>query len=56
MDGRNDGVIVVALQVVAQIVQNNQDRGNDEFRNLGKFQRNNLPTLKGRYDPNATHA
>lgn len=25
--------------------------GKDEFRHLGKFQRNNLPTFKGRYDP-----
>lgn len=24
--------------------------GNDEFRHLGKFQRNNPPTFKGRYD------
>ncbi|XP_050874961.1 uncharacterized protein LOC127078558 [Lathyrus oleraceus] len=25
--------------------------GNDEFRHFGKFQRNNPPTFKGRYDP-----
>ncbi|XP_050916216.1 uncharacterized protein LOC127131336 [Lathyrus oleraceus] len=25
--------------------------GNDEFQHLGKFQRNNLPTFNGKYDP-----
>ncbi|CAL5184130.1 unnamed protein product [Lathyrus oleraceus] len=49
MVGRNDGVIVAALQIVAQAMQNNQNRGNGEFRNMGKFQRNSPPTFKGRY-------
>lgn len=27
----------------------------DELRGLGKFQRNNLPTFMGRYDPKCAH-
>ncbi|XP_050918841.1 uncharacterized protein LOC127136305 [Lathyrus oleraceus] len=47
MDGRNDVVTVVNLQVVARAVQNRPNvGGEDEFRYLGKFQRNNLPTFK----------
>lgn len=47
MDGRNNA----ALQAVAQAVQNQPNAGgNDRFRHLGKFQSNNPPTFKGRYD------
>lgn len=31
-------------------VNHNQNAGVDEFSGLGKFQRNNSPTFKGRYD------
>ncbi|XP_050909624.1 uncharacterized protein LOC127123449 [Lathyrus oleraceus] len=52
MDGRNNVAIDVALQTVAQVVQNQPNvGGNDKFQHLGKFQRKNPPTLKGRYDP-----
>lgn len=51
MAGRNYGVIVVALQVVAQAAQNNQNGENNEFCNLGMFQRNNPSTFKGMYNP-----
>lgn len=52
MAGRNDVVTVVALQVVARAMQNQPNvGGDDEFRYLGKFQRNNPPTFKGRYNP-----
>lgn len=51
MAERNDGVIDAALKAVVQAVQNNQNGGNDEFCNLGKFQRKHPPTFKGRYDP-----
>lgn len=48
----NDTIIAAALQVVAQVVQNQPNAGeNDEFRYLRKFQRNNPPTFKGRYNP-----
>ncbi|XP_050878328.1 uncharacterized protein LOC127082149 [Lathyrus oleraceus] len=50
--------IVVSEQVglSGQVVEPNQPNagGNDEFRHLGKFQRNNPPTFKGRYDPDGT--
>lgn len=49
MDGRNEGDISSVLRVVAQVVQNNHNGGNDEFRNLGKLKRNNPSTFKGRY-------
>lgn len=52
MGGGNDGAIAAALQAVTQVVQNKQNGGNDEFCNLEKFQRNNPPTFKGRYNPN----
>ncbi|XP_050889553.1 uncharacterized protein LOC127094821 [Lathyrus oleraceus] len=52
MAGRNDGVIFSVLQVV----QNNQNGRNDEFRNLGKFHRNNPPTFKGMYDMDGAQA
>lgn len=56
MARRSYGVIVATSQVVAQAVQNNQNGGNDEFHNLGKFHRNNPPTSKGRYDPDGAQA
>ena len=53
MDGRNDAVIAVVLEVVAQAVgqQPNVGAGNDGVRMLETFLRNHPPTLKGRYDP-----
>ncbi|XP_050916551.1 uncharacterized protein LOC127131680 [Lathyrus oleraceus] len=56
MAGRNDVAIADALQVVAQAVQNQPNAGgNNEFQYLRKFQRNNPPTFKGRYDPDGAH-
>lgn len=59
-EGRNDEAIVESLQTMSQAMpqentvlqanQNNQNGGVDEFHGLGKFQRNNPPTFKGRYD------
>lgn len=50
--GRNNQAIAEALGVMAQAlqVQHNQYGAGDEFRELGKFQRNNPPTFKGIYD------
>jgi len=52
MVGRNDSVIVAALQAMAQAVgqQPNAD-GNDGVRMLETFLRNHPPTFNGRYDP-----
>ncbi|XP_050908927.1 uncharacterized protein LOC127122669 [Lathyrus oleraceus] len=63
MAGRNDRAIAEALeslaQVMAQTAQNNQNGGAggapDEFRALGRFQRNNPPTFKGSHDPEGAH-
>ncbi|XP_050895762.1 uncharacterized protein LOC127102434 [Lathyrus oleraceus] len=64
MAGRTDRAIAEALesltQVMAQNAQNNQNgraRGApDEFRALGKFQRNSPPTFKGSHDPEGAQA
>ncbi|XP_050918818.1 uncharacterized protein LOC127136278 [Lathyrus oleraceus] len=53
--GRNDRVIVDALEVMAQSLQSRQNQAGDEFCGLGKFQRNNLPTFKARYDLEGAH-
>jgi len=53
MAGRNDVVIVAALEVVAQAVgqQPNANAGvNAEVKMLETFLRNHPPTFKGRYD------
>lgn len=56
----NDSVIVDALEEMANVmaqanevlhVNKNQKRGVDEFHGLRKFQKNNPPIFKGRYDP-----
>lgn len=51
MDGGNDNPIIDALESVAQALHGQQNPVGDEFRGLGKLQRNNAPTFKGRYDP-----
>lgn len=59
MAGRNDHAIAEALESLAQVMaqnsKNNQNRGAggvlDEFRPLGKFQRNNAPTFKDSHNP-----
>ncbi|XP_050897695.1 uncharacterized protein LOC127104557 [Lathyrus oleraceus] len=48
---RNDHAIDDALESVAQALHGQQNQAGDKFRGLGKFQRNNPPTFKGRYDP-----
>ena len=48
MAGRNDVVIVVALQAMAQAVQY---QPNDGSRVLEMFQRNHSHVFKGRFDP-----
>ena len=48
MTGRNDCVIAYALESVAQALHGQQNHASDEFRGLGKFQRNNPMTFKGR--------
>ena len=52
MARRNDDVMVVALQAVAQAVRNlpNAD-GNVESRNLDKFQKNKPPSFMGTHNP-----
>ncbi|KAI5422196.1 hypothetical protein KIW84_045596 [Lathyrus oleraceus] len=58
--GRNDQAITDAPEAMAQVIaqanqafkaNQNQNDGADEFHGLGKFQNNNPPTFKGRYDP-----
>lgn len=64
MVGRNDRAIADALESLAQVMaQNAHNNRNgeaggapDEFCALGKFQRNNPPTLKGGHDPKGSHA
>ena len=52
MAGRNDSAIAVALQAMAQAVeQQPNDGGNNGVRMLETFLRNHPPTFKGRYDP-----
>jgi len=54
MAGRNDDVIVAALQAVAQVVGQQLNVGadaNDGIRMLETFLRNHPPAFKGRYDP-----
>ena len=52
--GRDDRAIADAMQAMVQALQNQAQSnagGDGEFRYLEKFQRNNPPTFKGRYDP-----
>ena len=51
MAGENDRAIAEALAAMAQAMQAQQNPPVDEFRNLGRFLKNNPPTFKGRYDP-----
>ncbi|XP_058746310.1 protein NUCLEAR FUSION DEFECTIVE 4-like [Vicia villosa] len=52
MTGRNDAAIIVALVAVFQAMQNQPNVGIiDESCSLSTFQRENLPTLRGQYDP-----
>lgn len=46
----DDRIIVNALESMAQALHVQQNQAGDEFRSLEKFQRNKLPTFKGRYD------
>lgn len=65
MSGRNDCPIVNQLEAMAYVMvqanatfpaNQNQNGGADEIFGLEKFQKNNLLTFKGRYDPDRTHA
>lgn len=52
--GRNYRAIADVMQAMAHALQHqvqNNAGGDGEFRYLEKFQRNNPPTFKGRYDP-----
>lgn len=53
--GRYDQFIVHAFEAMAQALQVHQNEAGDELCRLGKFQRNNPPTFKGRYDPEGAH-
>ena len=46
----NDRAIAEALAAMAQAMQAQQNPPVDEFRSLSRFQKNNPPTFKGRYD------
>lgn len=50
MARRNYRAIDGALEAMAQALQDQENQVGDEFHRLGKFQRNNLSTFKGRYD------
>lgn len=56
MAGRNDRTIVDALESVAQALHWKQNQVDDEFCDVGKFQKNNPSTFKDRYDPEGAHA
>lgn len=49
--GRKHRAIVNALEVMAQVLQGQQNQVDDEFNGLGKFRKNNPPDFKGKYDP-----
>ena len=51
MVGRNDRAIANAFESVAHALHKHQNQEGDELPGLGKFQRNNSSTFKGRYDP-----
>lgn len=65
MVGMNDYAIVDALEAMYNVmvqankvlkVNQNQNACADELCGLGKFQRNNPPTFKGRYDPEGSQS
>ncbi|XP_050897172.1 uncharacterized protein LOC127103988 [Lathyrus oleraceus] len=53
--GRNDDALAEELTLLAgaipQMNVGDRERDADEFRALGKFQRNNLPTFEGAHEP-----
>ena len=52
MAERGNGALANALQVLTQAMQNQPNAGgNDGARVLETFQRNHLPTFKGKHDP-----
>lgn len=55
MAGRNDHIIADALEPVAQALHGQHNQAGGEFHDVGKFQRNKLPTFKGKYDLEGTH-
>lgn len=52
----NDRAIVDTLASMAQAMQAQHNPPVDEYKSLGRFQRNNPPTFKGRYDPDGVEA
>ncbi|XP_058765344.1 uncharacterized protein LOC131638813 [Vicia villosa] len=61
--GRNDDAIVDALRMLAgslgqipHVNVGNRNGDDDEFRALGKFQRNNPPIFKGEHEPDKAQA
>lgn len=62
MAGRNDRAIADALQALANAIANQNNLNHqiggvvDGSRDLNRFQRNNAPTFKGRYDPKGAHS
>ncbi|XP_050920408.1 uncharacterized protein LOC127138046 [Lathyrus oleraceus] len=61
--GKDDRAIADAFKVMAhvmaqanKVLRANHNCGAGEFRGLGKFKKNNLPTLKGRYNPEGVGA
>jgi len=53
MERRHDATIVAALQAMAQAMQNNN---NQNVVSMEKFQKNNLPTFEGRYNPDGAQS
>lgn len=53
--GRNDDALAASLTllvgVIPQMNASDRERDADEFRALGKFQRNNLPTFEEAHEP-----
>ena len=52
MAGRKDAALADALEAMAHAMENQPNAdGNVGSRSLETFQRENLPTFKGKYDP-----
>ena len=61
--GRNDDAIAEALRMLAEFIgqipeanAGNRNGDDDEFRALGRFQRNNPPVFEGEHEPDKAQA
>ena len=53
MAGRNDVALAASLEAMARAMENQPNvDGNAGSHSMAAFERENLPTFKGKYDPN----